>query len=410
MWTLLLLCLCPLVSVVSPCPAGCCCPGSLVLCESLGLRSLPRSVPVGTSALSVARNQLCNVDHQFLSFSGLQELSLGHNLLSHFPRGLPPSLESLQLQENRIAYVTSGALRKLGNLTHLDLKDNCIRAIQPGALQSLTRLQVLALKGNRLTGLPRSLPPSLTHVDLSENCVAALDPPSLSPLVHLQSLKINSICLRWVPESGLRSLDHGVDLWACRCDALHLYRFPPSGRVRTATDVPCTEAAPLPQQALLNLSAPEVCPDPTLEGSVTTFENATKFDNQSRRTSKPADLERRLLGSITYEKCVSLTKTPPAGPSLSKTTVPDGQQKFRDNATGRQPDPTSSEQTRPLLSTDSPTPLPRAPARPGPAVVVALLALACGLLLVLSLVLLILLKRALLRQRRVAPLEAGSGR
>uniref|UniRef100_A0A3Q4H2P5 Si:ch211-191d15.2 n=1 Tax=Neolamprologus brichardi TaxID=32507 RepID=A0A3Q4H2P5_NEOBR len=71
---LLALCICPLACLaVSPCPTGCCCPGFLVLCESLGLRSLPRSVPLSTS-----------------------ELSLSHNLLARFPRGLPPSLESLQ--------------------------------------------------------------------------------------------------------------------------------------------------------------------------------------------------------------------------------------------------------------------------------------------------------------------------
>uniref|UniRef100_A0A3Q3JM28 Uncharacterized protein n=1 Tax=Monopterus albus TaxID=43700 RepID=A0A3Q3JM28_MONAL len=129
--------------------------------------SLPRSVPLNTSALSVARNQLCNVDHLLQPFSSLQELSLSHNLLARFPRGLPSSLESLLLQENRLTYITSGALRQLGNLTHLDLEDNYIRAIQPGALQGLTKLQVLTLKGNKLTSLPLNLPPSLTHLDLS---------------------------------------------------------------------------------------------------------------------------------------------------------------------------------------------------------------------------------------------------
>uniref|UniRef100_I3K6X9 Si:ch211-191d15.2 n=1 Tax=Oreochromis niloticus TaxID=8128 RepID=I3K6X9_ORENI len=144
---LLALCICPLACLaVSPCPTGCCCPrpGFLVLCESL----------------------------------------------ARFPRGLPPSLESLQLQENRITYITSGVLRQLGNLTRLDLEDNRIRAIQPGALQGLHKLQVLTLKGNRLTSLPLNLPPSLTHLDLSENCISALDLPSLSALVNLQDKSI----------------------------------------------------------------------------------------------------------------------------------------------------------------------------------------------------------------------------
>uniref|UniRef100_A0A3B3XU14 LRRCT domain-containing protein n=1 Tax=Poecilia mexicana TaxID=48701 RepID=A0A3B3XU14_9TELE len=233
---------------MSPCPPGCCCPGPgfLVLCESLGLRSLPRSVPLSTSALSVARNQLCNVDHLLQAFSGLQELSLSHNLLARFPRGLPPSLESLLLQENRITYITSGVLRQLRNLTRLHLEDNRIRAIQPGALLGLRKLQLLTLKGNKLTSLPRSLPPSLTHLDLSENCI--------------------SNCLRSVPENTfdslprLRSVGLTNNLWVCECDILYLYRWLLSGRLKMATDLVCKEPVHLAHRLLLNLSVVSICP------------------------------------------------------------------------------------------------------------------------------------------------------
>uniref|UniRef100_A0A674BP85 Si:ch211-191d15.2 n=1 Tax=Salmo trutta TaxID=8032 RepID=A0A674BP85_SALTR len=245
---LLVLCVSPLACLVtSSCPEGCCCPhpGLLVLCESLGLRSLPVSVPLNTSVLSVARNQFCNVDHLLRPFSSLQELSLSHNQLAHFPRGLPPSLETLQLQKNRITYITTGALRQLGNLTRLDLEDNRIRTIQPGALLGLGRLQVLTLKGNRLTILPLNLPASLTHLDLSANCISALDLPSLNALVNLQVLKINSNCLRSVPES---------------CDILYLYRWLLSGRLKMATDLVCAEPTHLAHHMLLTLSVMAICP------------------------------------------------------------------------------------------------------------------------------------------------------
>ncbi|KTF79880.1 hypothetical protein cypCar_00031126 [Cyprinus carpio] len=157
--------------VVSPCPKGCCCPspGALVLCESLGLHTLPRSVPLSTAVLSVARNRLCNVDNVFQPYSGLQELSLSHNQLVRFPRGLPSSLETLQLQENQITYITAGSLRQLGNLTRLDLEDNRIRAIQPGALQGLLMLTVLLVLKNillrnlRVAPLPRVQGDISTH-------------------------------------------------------------------------------------------------------------------------------------------------------------------------------------------------------------------------------------------------------
>uniref|UniRef100_A0A3P9A0Y9 Si:ch211-191d15.2 n=1 Tax=Esox lucius TaxID=8010 RepID=A0A3P9A0Y9_ESOLU len=264
--------------VTSPCPQGCCCPrqGLLVLCESLGLRSLPISVPLNTSVLSVARNQLCNVDHQLRPFTGLQELSLSHNHLAHFPRGLPPSLETLQLQENRITFITTGALRQLGNLTRLDLEDNRIRAIQPGALLRLGRLKVLTLKGNQLTSLPRNLPASLTHLDLSANCISALDLPSLNALVNLQVLKINSNCLRSVPETAfdglprLHSVELANNLWVCECDILYLYWWLLSGRLKMATGLVCAEPTHLAHRMILTLSVMAICPRMITSTVVTT--------------------------------------------------------------------------------------------------------------------------------------------
>lgn len=269
---LLLLCLLlslgPCHPILSPCPAGCCCPrpGVLVLCESLGLHALPRSVPLTTSALSVARNRLCNVDNVLRSYSSLQELSLSHNWLDRFPRGLPSSLESLQLGENRITYITAGALRHLGNLTRLDLEDNRIRAMQPGALLGLGRLKMLSLKGNRLTSLPLHLPSSLTHLDVSGNCISDLDLASLGTLVNLQVLKINSNCLRSVPEHAfdglprLRSVELANNLWVCECDIMYLYRWLLMDRLRMATDLVCTAPMHLAHKLLLTLSIMAICP------------------------------------------------------------------------------------------------------------------------------------------------------
>ena len=440
---LLVLCVCPLASLImSPCPSGCCCPrpGFLVLCESLGLRSLPRSVPLSTSALSVARNELCNVDHLLRPFSGLQELSLSHNLLPRFPRGLPPSLESLLLQENRITYITTGALRQLGNLTRLDLEDNRIRAIQPGALQGLNKLQVLTLRGNKLTSLPQNLPPSLTHLDLSANCISVLDLPSLSALVNLQVLKINSNCLRSVPESAfdglprLRSVDLTNNLWVCECDILYLYRWLLSSRLRMATDLVCTEPVHLAHRLLLNLSVVAICPH-VLKPNERTHQlylnsapevptvtpNSWSQEAAGEVLSKAAPeprvvFEHYSLETLTYEECLSLNKTQSVSPPSLKTTTspPDGGQKCRDNITGHYPqtDATSAEGTRSLLSTNReaarPTPDPRLHT-PDSAVVVSLLAVLCVLVALLMLAVLVVLKKVLLRQQRVAPLNVGSG-
>lgn len=269
-FVLLLLFGCPHASLplLFSCPPGCCCPrpGVLILCESLGLQVFPRSVPLTTSALSVARNHLCNVDNVLWRYSSLQELSLGYNRLDHFPRRLPPSLESLQLQENRITLITAGDLRNLGNLTRLDLEDNRIRAIQPGALLSLARLRMLSLKGNQLSSLPSHLPGSLTHLDVSANCISTLDLPSLAVLVNLQVLKINSNCLRSVPEHAfdglprLRSVELANNLWVCECDIMYLYRWLLMDRLRMATDLVCAAPLHLAHKLLLTLSVVAICP------------------------------------------------------------------------------------------------------------------------------------------------------
>ncbi|XP_037536019.1 oligodendrocyte-myelin glycoprotein [Nematolebias whitei] len=440
---LLALYICPLTYfMVSPCPPGCCCPrpGFLVLCESLGLRSLPRSVPLSISVLSVARNQLCNVDHLLGPFSGLQELSLSHNLLPRFPRGLPPSLESLLLQENRITYITSGSLRQLRNLTRLDLEDNRISVIQPGALLGLRKLQILTLKGNKLSSLPLNLPPSLTHLDLSANCISSLDLPSLSALVNLLVLQINSNCLRTVPEKAfdslprLRTVDLTNNLWVCECNILYLYRWLLSGRLKMATDLVCKEPLHLAHRLLLNLSVVSICPHVLqpqetlhrldLNSAVTEKQTRVSYDNRdglklserstasSKARSSQDPSEPRVLHysleTLTYEECLSLNKTQSVSSThLKPTSLPEEEQRCR-NTTAQT---TSAAGTQPWLSTqrDELFTHPQVFTQKDSAVIISLLAVLCILLALVMLAVLILLKKVLVRQQRVAPANGRSG-
>uniref|UniRef100_A0A8C6WZ53 Si:ch211-191d15.2 n=1 Tax=Neogobius melanostomus TaxID=47308 RepID=A0A8C6WZ53_9GOBI len=391
---LLVLCVSPMACLmVSSCPAGCCCPrpGLLVLCESLGLLSLPRSVPLSTSALSVARNQLCNIDNLLRPFSDLQELSLSHNQLSRFPRGLPPR-----------------------------------------AFQGLNKLAVLTLKGNKLTSLPRNLPDSLI-------------------LVNLQVLKINSNCLRSVPDSAfdtlprLRSVNLSNNLWVCECDILYLYRWLLSGRIKMATDLVCTEPLHLAHRLLLNLSVMAICPRvlmPKRTAINDALEQSTQFPTESvlLKTSQnvndkfaprlsvndsfPSVTKTRVhpghysLETLSYEECMSLNTTPSVTPLYPETTAFPTDEKLlcRYNVTGQptETNVTSTEETRALLSTNRDSPWPTV--EPGPlalkdsTVITALLALLCVLVAMLMLAVLIVLKKILLRHQRVAPLETGSGR
>ncbi|KAJ0067461.1 hypothetical protein NL108_007930 [Boleophthalmus pectinirostris] len=454
---LLVLCISPLAYlVVSPCPAGCCCPhsGLLVLCESLGLRSLPRSVPLSTSALSVAKNQLCNIDDLLRPFLGLHELSLSHNHLSRFPRGLPSSLESLLLQENRITYITSGALRYLGNLTRLDLEYNQIRGIQPSAFQGLNKLEVLTLKGNKLTILPQNLPASLMHLDVSANCISALDLVTLSSLVNLQVLKINSNCLRSVPDNAfdtlprLRSVNLTNNLWVCECDILYLYRWLLSGHMKMATDLFCTEPVHLAHRLLLELSVMAICPHvllpktsahsdaraQTLNSHIAskfvlkTYQNVNdkvttehlvndSVPSLSKTRTHPGHFS---LETLSYEDCILLNTTPTLRPFYLETTTTVQTERghlCRDNMTGQpsETNQTSTEETRAFQSTNRESLWPTAEPKPPPilkdsTVIIALLTLLCILVAMLTLTVFVVLKKVLLRHQRVAPLQTGMSR
>ncbi|XP_061623122.1 leucine-rich repeat and transmembrane domain-containing protein 1 [Phyllopteryx taeniolatus] len=431
---LLVLCMCPHVGIaMPPCPVGCCClrPGFLVLCESLGLRRLPRSVPLGAAVLSVAKNRLCNVDHLLRPFASLQELSLSHNLLGRFPRGLPPSLEVLFLQHNRIAYITFGAVRKLWNLIRLDLEDNLIRAIQPGALRGLEKLQVLMLKGNRLSSIPPNLPPSLTHLDLSANCISALGLPSLSPLVNLHVLKISSNRLRSFSDSisgkvpHLPSAELTDSLWVCDCDILYLYRGTVSSRFRmTSTDVACAEPDHLAHSPLLNLSIATISPsvlkpdDKTIQLKTLTANPAASrvrrllrecwsTQPMARDTTAGGHLpqatvpktqfldEHLSLDTLTYEDCLSQKRTQTVTVPYS-TASPREEKKCKDNTTTcySQMITTHPTETQSLSTSN----LLRSELNWLPAVL-------CVLLLLLTVLPLLVLKKLLQRQQRVAPLD-----
>ena len=80
--------------------------------------------------------QVIHLDHNCLRYAGLpsywgtalKELHLSHNKIDRFPRNLPPTLEVLNLSENRITEIPA-SLQALPNLQVLSLAENKIRRV-----------------------------------------------------------------------------------------------------------------------------------------------------------------------------------------------------------------------------------------------------------------------------------------
>ncbi|KAM3862005.1 toll-like receptor 8 [Diretmus argenteus] len=195
------------------------------------------------------------------SFSGLtqlQVLALSFNNLTHVPKGLPKSVDRLELHANRIQHIFENDFLGLPNLRILTLQGNCPRCenapfpcvpcpnvslgIHPHAFSNLRQLEVLHLGGNSLSILETSwfeglnnlkelflsfnflkkhivgevkflsYLPRLEKMDLSFNYGTKSYPPTIalsqdfSKLVSLRTLHLQALVFREIRSDTLRPL------------------------------------------------------------------------------------------------------------------------------------------------------------------------------------------------------------
>uniref|UniRef100_UPI00398ED08A toll-like receptor 9 n=1 Tax=Pristiophorus japonicus TaxID=55135 RepID=UPI00398ED08A len=128
----------------------------------------------------------------FRNMPRLHVLVMSFNNITAVPRGLPRSLRSLSLSENKISHISSEDFRNLIHLEQLFLAWNCQRCdhaaqpcfpcknnksieLSPEAFLHLHKLKELVLRGNSLRHLENRLFQSLgslTSLDLSDNFLA----------------------------------------------------------------------------------------------------------------------------------------------------------------------------------------------------------------------------------------------
>ncbi|PWA16132.1 hypothetical protein CCH79_00016838, partial [Gambusia affinis] len=222
----------PSLGVSPPCPAGCRCYSLTVECGSTDLRDIPRLIPPSTQTIFLQDNVI----------SQIRQVDL--TLLKH--------LHYLYLQNNTISGVEPGSFRDQSQLLELALNGNRIHLLTPNMLQGLEQLRILYLSGNDITrlldytfqGLQRLQElhlqqnsietiadkalfglTSLALLDLSRNNLHTIGPTSLQPLVSLQVLRITDNpwrcdCAlhwlrRWIDEDGQRLLSSAERRLVC---------------------------------------------------------------------------------------------------------------------------------------------------------------------------------------------------
>ena len=123
--------------------------------------------------LDMAKNKIASVqESSFEGVTGLITLNLVDNELENIPKGLPPSLQQLYLNKNKLSEIKMDDFTHLLKLRRLILRDNQIVNLENGAFNGLTGLRKLDLAANKIKQIPGKLfKPlrNLTHLDISKN-------------------------------------------------------------------------------------------------------------------------------------------------------------------------------------------------------------------------------------------------
>uniref|UniRef100_A0A3B5LB23 Ig-like domain-containing protein n=1 Tax=Xiphophorus couchianus TaxID=32473 RepID=A0A3B5LB23_9TELE len=215
----------PSLGVSPPCPAGCRCYSLTVECGSTDLRDIPRLIPPSTQTIFLQDN----VISQILYFPLLSLLQ--NNTISGVEPGSfrdQSQLLELALNGNRIHLLTPNMLQGLEQLRILYLSGNDITRLLDYTFQGLQRLQELHLQQNSIEMIADKALFGLTSLallDLSRNNLHTIGPTSLQPLVSLQVLRITDNpwrcdCAlhwlrRWIDEDGQRLLSSAERRLVC---------------------------------------------------------------------------------------------------------------------------------------------------------------------------------------------------
>ncbi|KAF7656425.1 hypothetical protein LDENG_00041330 [Lucifuga dentata] len=214
------------------CPPSCRCYSLTVECGSTGLRDVPKHIPPSTQTIFLQDNVIGQIRRQDLALlRQLHYLYLQNNTISAVE---PCSFQNqaqlleLALNGNRIHLVTADMFQGLEHLRILYLAGNDITRLMDYTFRGLQRLQELHLQHNSIEMLADQALVGLTSLallDLSRNNLHTIGPASLRPLVSLQVLRITDNPWRcdcalhwlrnWIDEEGQRLLSSAERRLVC---------------------------------------------------------------------------------------------------------------------------------------------------------------------------------------------------
>lgn len=169
--------------------------------------------------LEINDNLISEIDSgAFSSLQKLMKLKLSDNLLTVVKTGTFTDLMSLQnliLSQNRIDHIEEDAITNLTNLISLQLTCNSLSHLNNNSIRNLSSLTNLYLRDNRLQEVPTyflSTMPFLTFLTLNKNNISAIDKFAFAGCTRLRELHLSDNRIHSINELGFSIAGNGSSL------------------------------------------------------------------------------------------------------------------------------------------------------------------------------------------------------
>ncbi|XP_052227939.1 protein slit-like isoform X2 [Dreissena polymorpha] len=162
-------------AVDNSCPLKCDCTGTTVDCSSRRLTSVPTNLPSYITLLNLKDNQITKLSSG--AFDGL------------------PDLKQLDLSDNLIEIIEDNTFSSLENLMELNLANNRLEKVSGPILAGLRSVQHISLTSNRLTCISNTTfrdAPNVKKIDLFNNQISCIQEGAFDSVTGLTSLNLMS--------------------------------------------------------------------------------------------------------------------------------------------------------------------------------------------------------------------------